>query len=305
MKTFFKKIFIFGSLLFGVIAIFYSFNRILIEKANFLKIGYDVNKIVIGASRTACAIDDNYLNNTLNISHNADALLFSMIKLRQLKINNRHIDTVFLSLDCRTLDIKTANYFYDSPPIKSRIPKYAHYFTLHEWNQLFNINYTTSLRSIFIIPKYTLKLFKSIITGSDNKIEDLKIGGYERVENLIEQDIIDNFMKNDSVTNYNFSNIEIDNLYRIVEFCKSNKISLIFINPPLHAAMYNSLEYQVGMVKFKKFMNNNLPSYTYLDFSNKFLPDSCYADLVHLNKKGAKIFSEKLEYNIKNYRSAN
>ena len=63
--------------------------------------------------------------------------------------------------------------------------------------------------------------------------------------------------------------------------------------------MYNSLEYQGGKIIFDEFLTTNYSNINYLDFSDKFLPDSCYADLIHLNNNGSKIFSKKLDQLLK------
>jgi hypothetical protein len=39
-----------------------------------------------------------------------------------------------------------------------------------------------------------------------------------------------------------------------------------------------------------------------MNYSTLELPDSCYADIAHLNYKGAKIFSEKLNRDLKSYK---
>ena len=141
-------------------------------------------------------------------------------------------------------------------------------------------------------------MVKNIIL-KPHDVKSLNIGGNLEVKHVIDQSFIDQFIINDSLNNYTLSKIEINNLKSIVEFCKSNNTELIFINPPLHPAMYNSLEYQEGKLIFEIFLTEKLPNITYLDFSNDFLQDSCYADLIHLNKKGATIFSKKLDSILK------
>jgi hypothetical protein len=51
-------------------------------------------------------------------------------------------------------------------------------------------------------------------------------------------------------------------------------------------------------VKSKEFRDTYLPGIKYVDYSAFPLPDSCYGDAVHLNYKGAEIFSKYLQENF-------
>lgn len=300
MKVFIKKILFYFLLLFSIIGFFYFINSFLIKKYKLLKIEHSKNILIIGASRTANAINDKILNHSINLSGAGDPLFYSLVKLKTLKINNSNIDTVLLSLDNRTIDSKYANHFYRPLSIESKLPNYYNFLSLNDFKRIYNISKFSTLKPLFEIPKYTLKLIKNIIS-KPHEIKSLNIGGNLEVKHVINQKIIDHFLKNDSLKNYTLSKIEIENLNRIAEFCKSNKIELIFINPPIHPVMYNSLQYQEGKIIFDGFLKRTYPNHTYFDFSFDFLPDSCYADLIHLNEKGAKRFSKRLDQILKIY----
>ncbi len=297
MKKFLRRILLYVLLLFSILGIFFLINGIIIDTNNFLKIEESKNILVIGASRTANAINDKYLEGSINLSGAGDPLFYSLIKLRLIKDNNPNIDTIILSLDNRTLDSKIAKHFYRPVSLESKLPNYYNLLSFNDLRLLNDINKYSTFKTLFFIPKYTLKLFKNLILKPNNK--NLNIGGYVEVKHIINQNVIDSFIKRDSIKKYQLSNFEIENLNRIVEYCDLNNIELIFINPPIHPIMYNSLEYQEGKLIFEKFLTKNLPNITCLDFSNDFLPDSCYADLIHLNKNGSEIFTKKLNLLLK------
>lgn len=297
MKRFLRRILLYVLLLFSIVGIFFLINWIIIDTNKFLKIEESKNILVIGASRTANAINDKYLEGSINLSAAGDPLFYSLIKLRTIKKNNPNIDTIILSLDNRTLDSKIAKHFYRPVSLESKLPNYYNFLSLNDLRQLNDINKYSTFKTLFFIPKYTFKLFKNLMLKPNNK--NLNIGGYVEVKHIIDQNIIDSFIKRDSLKEYQLSNFEIENLNRIVEYCDLNNIELIFINPPIHPIMYNSLEYQGGKIIFDEFLTTNYSNISYLDFSDKFLPDSCYADLIHLNNNGSKIFSKKLDQILK------
>lgn len=297
MKIFIKNIFFYFLLLFSIIGLFYLINGFIIKNYELLNIKKSKNILIVGASRTANAINDNYLDSSINLSGAGDPLFYSLIKLRTFKNNNLNIDTVLLSLDSRTLNSKIANRFYRPISLESKLPNYYNLLEISDLKQLLKIDIYSTFKAMFYIPKYSLKLIKNIFKPDNNF--NLNVGGYIKVKHIINQNVIDDFIKNDSIKNYTLSNIEIENLDRIVEFSKINKVELIFINPPIHSIMYKSKEYQTDKIIFDKYLSENYSTNTYLDYSNQFLPDSCYADLIHLNENGAKLFSKKLDSLLK------
>lgn len=299
MKTFLKRISIYGGIFLLLILGSIGLNRVIITRFDLLALNPRINKLIIGASRTECALDDAILKGSYNISGSGEPLLFTNVKLRAYKDRNSQIDTVILSLDNRTLNYTKGLNWYGAASLKIRIPKLSHFFTFEEWKRIMSVNLSSTLRSVSISPKYSVKLLKAMLSSSDGEVSDIKMGGYLPLSHVVEKEVIDDFMKNDSIRNYRLSDFEIENLNEIIRYCKSNNVELIFINPPLHPTMYHSKEYQEGKNVFDEYFDKNFSNYTYLDFSDNFLGDSCYADLIHLNNKGAQLFSKKLNHYFK------
>jgi hypothetical protein len=79
---------------------------------------------------------------------------------------------------------------------------------------------------------------------------------------------------------------------KIAELCAQKNVALILFNSPTYnAKKYGNLE------SLNKFYAAYLAGTKYLDYSNFILPDYGYADIGHLNFKGAEIFSNYLEDN--------
>lgn len=300
MKSLIIKLSLYSLIIVVILEFFYLFNSFLIYNYGFLNVDNNKNIIIIGASRSRNAIvGDKLLKGSVNLSDAGDPLLFSLIKLKTIKKNNQNIDTVLLSIDNRTLNTNLANHFYRPKSIEHKLPNYQNLLTLDDWKMLFKINKYSTIKSVFYTPKYSLKLIKEIIINSNHNYQQLNIGGFYKEKKIINPKIIKDFIYNDSLNNYTLSKIEINNLNRIALFCESNKIELIFFNPPLHPAIYESIKYQKGKIIFDEYLSTNYPTHTYLDFSNQFLPDSCYADLIHLNEKGAELFTKKINRTLR------
>ena len=299
MVTFFKKIFLYFSILIFSISLSIIINNLIIRGFDLAKINLSNNILVIGASRTESSVNDKVLANSFNISGAGDPLFYTNIKLRTYKKYNEQIDTVFLSMDSRTLDAAVADHFYRPSSMKAKLPRFFHFLSLGDWKKLYEIDLKSSVYASAFAPEYSARLVKEILSKPKSK-RSLKIGGYKIESRRITQEMVLRFKATDTIQSYKLSDLECQNLKDITKFCKANKITLIFVNPPLHPEMYHSAKYQQGKIIFEEFLKKEFPEYTYLNFSGQFLPDSCYADLIHLNKYGAEIFSKKLDSVLKN-----
>ena len=83
------------------------------------------------------------------------------------------------------------------------------------------------------------------------------------------------------------ADIEISYLFKIIELCKLNNIEIILVNTPIYKVLH---DHQGHLFKTYNRYFSDIPFY---DYSTMELSDSCFTDLVHLNKKGAIVFSEK------------
>ncbi|MDZ4756772.1 MAG: hypothetical protein SGJ10_01365 [Bacteroidota bacterium] len=68
---------------------------------------------------------------------------------------------------------------------------------------------------------------------------------------------------------------------KIIALCKTNSIQLVFFTSPY---------LKVNDSEYKTFFKANLPNY--YDFSNSVSDSTCYRDALHLNEKGANLFSK-------------
>jgi hypothetical protein len=271
MKTFLFQVSIFMLIVVALVC----GNLFLLSKTSF-KIPPDKHIIVIGDSFTECAIDDAQIPHFLNISQSASAYLYSFCKLRKFFEENHHIDTVLLSFHYHGLTKESEDrWLFSDLFMNDKIPKTLLLFQRNE---------------LGIFPKTAIlqAAFKSISVFSFRlRYESLNLGGHLHLDkNNLQTDIFPT--STDTVIGI----YQKEYLLKIVELCRAKNVELILIATPTYKPdLYGELG------KVYAFYNTYLQGIKYLDYSAFPLADSCYADIPHLNYKGAAIFSAYLRDN--------
>ena len=259
---------------------------LLYPEKKFFKLPSNVTTVFLGNSTIECAVNDSLLTNTLNFARSSESLEFAYAKLKLLKDNNPQIDTAFLGFD----DIILFN--------KGFIPDHTNiYFTknfnLNDVKFNFKGNYFN--RNIFLSHLYDLNKIRPILNSyfmDSINIKNLGIGGYLWLDRKKLEIIPENNNKKinseDSLIEKTFPPLNKFYLDEIIEYCKENDITLIFLNTPkYHSVWKDSLYRQIHQTYY--------PEIKIIDLMEKIYPDSCYGDALHLNYKGARKFSKDFE----------
>jgi hypothetical protein len=252
------------------------------------------NILILGASQTECAIDDNIFARSINLSGSGTAALFSYCKLRKiLADNNQKIDTVLLSFDVYDKSVDDAWLFgwgakfwlvnlFDKDEL-----------SLH-WQQ----NKPSLIRWIIQYPMYNLKGILKVILRKNTTYADWDWGGYASLHrDKLSQNIEIAKMSRDEngsdATSLILSTYQLDYMRKMVDLCRSKNIACIFIACPTYKPeIYGNIkaEYDNYTTYF-----DDVPFVNYRTLS---FPDSCYGDILHLNYRGATIFSTYLQENF-------
>ncbi len=278
MKQFVNKILILKLLVLLVLFVVSVGNRVLFDYIKPFKLACNVNEVILGDSHAKFAFNDSILVHSKNLSNSADSYFYSYLKLKKIISENNCIDTIFLSFSEHNLnkDIES-RWLLNDTQLKQRLRLY---FPLLDGEDL-----------LFLLKHKTIDLF----IGTFNQLYfpmyvsrgTKKFGGYEDLylDNLAQE--LENFKKQESNNDTSFikADIEIEYLRKIAKLCRIKKISLILVNTPLHKVLHNHQDnlYQT--------YNKYFLDIPFFDYSTMSLDDSCFTDLVHLNKKGAIIFS--------------
>jgi hypothetical protein len=224
MKLFVEKVGLLGIIVVALLCIITSINWIFIKYSNYFVLNKDVNILILGDSHTKYSINDNIIQNSYNLSADADSYFYSYLKLKEIKKKNCQIDTLLLSFSqhniAKCIELR---WLLNSSHLHDRLQFYYPlldynaflFLIIHKPKELFSNLFTQALS-----PYYFLLKGKSVY------------GGYVPLNhNILEQEI--NKQKNNTTHESKFisSTIEKEYLNKIKDYCYQNGIKLIFINP--------------------------------------------------------------------------
>ncbi|KAA6331044.1 hypothetical protein EZS27_020313 [termite gut metagenome] len=226
--------------------------------------------LILGDSHTEDAINNVIFTNSFNYSQGGDPFIYSYVKLINITSAFK-IDTLLLSV---------------SPVSFSAGEK-----SLHKANKLLFRFPWEDLMYLFRYNPYVIGRSLNIFEVGINAN---KVGGYRYSNNYRLQENLDRWTTktSDPCIPHEAQLLYLD---KIVEYCKSKSIRLIFINTPMYHA-----ERFYNMDNFYKVLEEKYNDVTFWDYGNYVLPDSCYGDVGHLNYIGAKMFSAMLQEKIRN-----
>lgn len=220
---------------------------------------------MLGNSWTECAIDDTILENYFNYSQSSDHYLHSYLKLKFLLRDNPQIDTLLLGFST----FMTENDALIANKIQLHYPlmNFSDYKALAEKKFSILFNFPT---------------FKNLGAKSHMNL----LGGFTPLERDKLQKNIAIFQKSE---NMKISKLDTIYLRKIETLCKEKNVNLILITPPLYKIekYHDTKRFDLLRTYCKK-----IPL---LDYRTLPLADSCYGDLEHLNKRGARAFSTYLK----------
>lgn len=282
MKLFIHKIAIFIlsiCIISGTIAFILHINK---NSIISYKLKYDTRLIFIGNSMVECSVNDQYIPNCQNIAKSAKQYLFALIDIREVLAQNPQIDTIILGCSPFTLSEEEADKEYDDVPYLESVNYYAPFLKYNEYAMLPKI-----LPFIkFNIGVYGLRYLSSHqVPGAYlyNQRQNLSkaIEAYNKEKST---ENISTNKTNNKITEYSLNEIK--------KICNDYNVKLMFLSPPIWNAkeIYNLNEYKMLMHKYLTENDNDI-----LDFTQLSLPDSCYADMIHLNHYGADIFTKELK----------
>lgn len=269
----------------------------LLNYDNTFRIKEKVNTLILGDSHTKYALNDSILSNTFNLSQDADSYFYSYLKLKQVDKKNVHLDTVLLSFSQHNIHKCIENrWLLNKQHLKGRLEQYMPLLSINDYRFLLKNKPSMAIASLFSQIKYPAYLF----------MKKINYGGYEELKHDILKEEIDKQKENgyrQEYKSFNDSPIETIYLQKIVQYCKTNDLTLILINPPLYKTLHNK---QNGLYKYYEM---NFSNTIFLDFSKIEMEDSYFGDLVHLTPSGAKYFSDLIKnkklLNLENARTHN
>lgn len=292
MKQFIVKSFAFLTILAFVFYLFWVL--ICSTRPTNMKLPESERIVFLGNSRIEYAINDTILKNSFNFGRSAEPMECIYSKTILLQQYNPHLDTIIIEFD---------NYLLCYGSNKGIHPKLysPYFFDTYTLTDLFQMTITGSFEFIashLYHPFQYLKLtdFIPSYIGYDCNVHDLNALGGFNYSNRDKLELDINIQKKSKKEKNDNNTIHCDSMMcyfldETIRFCKENDITVIFLSTPIHHKFSDSNYY-------KQFHNAHYSDIPFYDFQDMALPDSCFGDMVHLNHKGAAVFSEYLERNV-------
>lgn len=257
----------------------------------------EVQTIILGHSHAECAYNDTLISNSVNLAQSGESYFYTFLKLRKLVKENPSIKNVVIEVTNNNLEKEMDDWTFKDKYIKYRYPKYSH---LMFWNEKAFLLFHNPF-SFIDIQNLT---FKGKIDFFRNKNQflytEMDWGRYR----VFEKSYIDSFLiirknqqkqtiskKQEIISEAQFASINLKYLHLMVGLCLQNQKKIIFVRSPVHKnytpPISDSIYYQ--------FLKTNYQQVPFFDLNNVNIENDEFLDFEHVNNKGAKKVSLKLD----------
>lgn len=244
--------------------------------------------LFLGNSHVEAAINDTIIKGAFNFGRSAERIETLYPKLKMMKRINPQIDTVYLGLDNVLLchGVKSAFNYQIMHPYD-----YMEY-DLQDWKVFAFSTSFNYLESLFAHPISWMKILdmRHFYESTTDAHDCRYLGGFsweDRNKLAVDPRNTHTIASDSTFTRVFFNYYMIE---RCISFCKENGIHLEFFSTPYHK-----------YCPFAGFQNQIVNDFKEIPFTNctrMEMPDSCFADLDHLNWKGAAAFSAYFDQNV-------
>lgn len=285
MNNFIKKTGLFILfILFILVSFIFSVHYFIKVKSNF-EINKNYKYVVFGHSHAEVAFNDSLITNFKNLSSSGEAYFYTFQKVKKILSQNNQINTIFVEYSNNQIDKVMNNWIWGNEMISVYFPRYSPFMNKLDFQLLYRKN---SKDFFSVLSKSTRVNFVKIITF-DFAISN-KYGGYQWIErNMVDSlsRVSDDSLRNKVNEKQDISNINIEYLKKIVDYCIDNNVKIYLIRSPQHRN-FSYLKNEISFIKIKKTKFHEIE---FLDFNNFPLTNDKFGDFGHLNHKGAKTFS--------------
>lgn len=262
----------------------------LINNSNYYKLPNETKYIIVGNSHSECAYNDSLIGNLTNLANSGESYFYTYLKIKKIISSNRQITTVFIEYTNKMIEKTFESWIFEDSYLQIRIPTYLPLMGYPDFNLFLTNNRMVFLKSL---PKSIMKNighnYKHVLFEEKGFIKEARFGGYL----FLMRNSVDSLINNaptsnpDQKTKIPISELHINYLVKIIEFCKLNNVKVYLIRSPLHPK-YPGLDNER---LFRELPHQQFSNTEFLDFKDFPIQNSGFADLEHLNAKGARVYS--------------
>ncbi len=248
------------------------------------KIPQNANVLVLGNSHPECAIDESLMPNAYNLAQSGSGYFYDYLKAKQILKANSQVDTLIIGYSYGDISGNMDLWFTDSKRIKFKIRNHFFLFSFEDYVSLFKGN---PIGTLVNTPQTIYHNLKVIRLGLRS------FGGYKHLTRNGVKDEIESLESKDKVElNQATSNYQKKYLLKVYNLCKENNVQLVLLATPMHKVKIKKQQYLKN--NYCQFAKEKMPKAILIDHTNFAIPELEYADMAHLNNKGARRYSSFL-----------
>ncbi|MCA0932982.1 hypothetical protein LCM02_11010 [Lutimonas saemankumensis] len=281
MRKFFRKLGFFSIILVLLIATSTIVNRYILCSSKKFVLDSNITLLIVGDSHTKYAFNDEIMENSINLSQDADSYFYSLQKIRRIIQSNDQINTILLSFSQHNIhECIEDRWLLNDKHLNNRLKIYLPFLKVDDYAFLAKNNFSKLLGAMFQQISFPVVFWRNGIR---------MYGGYEKFpyKNKLKFEI-EKQNKNglrEEYRTFNESLIEKEYLQKIEEYCNQKGINLILVNPPIHSSLRDKQK------SLYNFYERNFSQIQFYDFSRIEFKEKYFGDLVHLNAEGSEYLS--------------
>lgn len=238
-----------------------------------------VTSIVIGHSHPQCAFNTAMIDGMQNFASSGEAYLYTWEKLKLILARNPQIRTVFVEFTNNQINPSKDEWMWREDVLSKHYTLVAPFMEREEQLLLATHNFPGYVTAFCFASRRSL--YNMLMR--DYNYSD-RLGGYH----LLKDNKLDAMQQQQEEWNREgVSEKNLSYLERIVALCRESGVMVYLVRSPLHPdypGWANETVFQAQRVQ-------RFPEVPFLDFGRFPLPADHFADLAHLNNKGAAQFS--------------
>jgi hypothetical protein len=287
MRRFVKRVSVFLGILISILGGIIIVSNLMIDKKDNFEISKETQYLVLGHSHTEGAFNDSLILNAKNMARGGEHYFFTYLKAKKILESNSNVKAVFLELTNNHISSDVAGWINNSEKNMTNIPAFSPAMDFSDHRYVFRQNPYAYIRSQEIVIKNNLNF---LLYRKKNILLQRDWGGFyanprQKVDSLLKNNQKKIVKDKSTEDDFDDSNLIFIDKIRII--CKKRGVRLFLIRSPQHPK-YTGAKNES---KLKEIIKKRYSEIPYLDFNNFLLANGEYADLDHLNFKGAQKFS--------------
>ena len=232
-------------------------------------------------------MNDSLLTNFKNVAASGELYFYIYTKFQEILIQNPQIEVVFIEFTNTNIKKSKEKLISSNNHIYWYYPSYSPFMNIKDQMLLLKQNPFGFIDAFCIATRKNTHRIQTSNYDFTNKM-----GGYLSLKRNKIDSLLAAHKKYPIEAEKEISDVETNYLEKILSYCKKHQKKVYLIRSPQHPSLPILANEKIFQKVLKKITSNR--DIQFLDFNRFPLKNSEYADLDHLNYKGATLFSKWL-----------